>query len=214
MLIRLSATLVEELSRVQFVGHFFFRPFDGSKMTATDLFRAFIVQMVAYLDVLTIGCSETVTTTLTRFFKPKAQPPSLNEVYHECFLALHHYMQDHNVSPCYLIDGLHECAPGEVEKILYKIQDSIAVGARVIITGRESPDISAFVEATKITILEHDTRDDIRAFVDWKLASRRRGPLTRNKELARAVVKALNDRANLMYVCEIIHHSFKLLERF
>lgn len=211
MLIRFRATLVEDLSRVQFVGHFFFRPFDGSKMSATDLFRALIVQMVAYLDVLTIGCSETVTTTLTRFFKPEAQPPSLNEVYHECFLALHHHMQDHNVSPCYLIDGLHECPSGEVEKILPKIQDLIAVGARVIITGRESPDISTFVEATKITILEHDTRDDIRAFIDWKLASRRRGPLTRNKELARAVVKALNDRANLMYVRGTVQYCYKHL---
>ena len=197
-----STTVVEQISASQFVGHFFYQPSDCDKMTASALFRALIPQMIAYLDSLDLRCAPNVKSSLTRYFGLGARPPTLDEIFRECFLRLHSLMTAHRIPILYLIDGFHECEANEIDEVLQRIQELISLGnVRIFITGREGPPIRGYVmDAATIAIRAEDTKEDIRKFIDWKMSSQQHSLLNSNDKLARGVEKALNDRAHLMYV--------------
>jgi hypothetical protein len=197
-----STTVVEQISASQFVGHFFYQPSDSDKMTASALFRALIPQMIAYLDSLDLRCATNVKLSLTRYFGLGARPPTLDEIFRECFLRLHSLMTAHRIPILYLIDGLHECEANEIDEVLQRIQELISLGnVRIFITSREGPPIRGYVlDAATISIRAEDTKEDIRKFIDWKMSSQHHDLLNSDDKLARGVKKALNDRAHLMYV--------------
>lgn len=197
-----STTVVEQISASQFVGHFFYQPSDCDKMTASALFRALIPQMIAYLDSLDLRCAPNVKSSLTRYFGLGARPPTLDEIFRECFLRLHSLMTAHRIPILYLIDGFHECEANEIDEVLQRIQELISFGnVRIFITGREGPPIRGYVlDAATIAIRAEDTKEDIRKFIDWKMSSQHHDLLNSNDKLARGVKQALNDRAHLMYV--------------
>lgn len=176
-------------------------------MTASALFRALIPQMIAYLDSLNLRCAPNIKSCLTRYFGSGARPPTLDEIFRECFLRLHSSMTAQRIPILYLIDGLHECEANEINEVLQRIQELLSLGnARVFVTGREGPHTTSFFSnAATITIRAEDTKGDIRRFVDWKMSIQHHDLLNSNDKLARGVKKALNDRAHLMYV--LIHSN-------
>ncbi|KAF2997863.1 hypothetical protein E8E13_002871 [Curvularia kusanoi] len=198
----IATTVVEEISASQFVGHFFFQSSDCDRMTALALFRALIPQMIAYLDALKLECASNIQTSLTRYFGPKARPPTLDEVFKKCFLRLHSFMIAHRIPVLYLIDGLHECEGDEINQVLQRFQELVSYGdAKVFITSREVPHVTDFITYTiTVVIAAEDTQEDIRKLIDWKMSSQQHRVLQNNDKLARSVKRALNNRAHLMFL--------------
>ena len=171
-------------------------------MTASALFRALIPQMIAYLDSLNLRCAPNVKSSLTRYFGLGARPPTLDEIFTECFLRLHFLMTAHRIPTMYLIDGLYECEANERDDVLQRIQELISLGnAKFFVTSRHSPLTTGFgPDTVTITICADDTRDDIRCFIDRELSRQRYRVLESDHELTQDVKQALNDRAHLRYV--------------
>ena len=192
--------VIEDLSASSLVVHFFYRHSDSANLDARALFRAYIPQMIAYLDSQDTACPSNVQSALTRFFGQNSRNPSFNEVFRECFLPLHCFVVAQGIRIFYVVDGLHECEGNEWPDVLRAFRDLLAIGnAKVMISGRESLAVSSYIPATsKVTISEADTRKDIRSFVSWNIYQTRQQPLTRDTELLEEVVEALNDRAHLM----------------
>lgn len=180
-----------------FVGHFFYRHFDRTRLSAADVFRAYMVQMIAYMDDRGMGCPDYIRRSLTEFFGSKCRPPDFKEVFRLCFLPLHQYMEGNSTTPFYILDGLHECDESEWSLVLRAFRDLLRLGhVRVLIVGRESLDVVGCIpECSKATIMKDDTREDIRRYISWRIAEQ---PLTQDKKLLDDIIAALNEKAHLM----------------
>lgn len=190
--------------RSGFVGHFFFRSSNKTKMKAQDPFRSFISQMIAYLDMLRQPCPYEIQAAITRYFGHRSTVPVFEEVFRDIFLPLHkHFVEHiHDTSATYVIDGLDECERAEWQPVLRACRLLLQKGdARVFISGREDLDVSnPELHLYRINIMEKDVRNDIRTFVDWKMGEKNRdnGQLSTNEALVSDISNTLNDKAHLM----------------
>jgi hypothetical protein len=169
-----------------------------------DLFRSYIYQAIAYLDISDLKCPDVVVDTLAQLFGRNMALPSLGQVLQEAFIPLHEYLVRHVEECTYVVDGLDEVSPIESRAILRSFQR--LKNARIFIAARDNffPR-GANIGRFHIMISESVSRADIRSFIDWKFDDRTEcdRPLTTNPSLVDEAKDALNARAHLMQVPNI-----------
>ncbi|KAF2998234.1 hypothetical protein E8E13_005657 [Curvularia kusanoi] len=198
----ITTSVIEDLVLDNFVGHFFYRYDDATKLAATDVFRAYITQIIAYMDIQGFDCPADILTPIIRLFSPKARLPDFDEVFELCFRPLQQLLETKSVKSFYIIDGLHECDQSQWAIVLRSLQKLTARGkARVLISGRELLNVTASVrKCITVTITKLDTKKDIRNFIDWKVANADYGRLTSDTELEQEIISTLNGKAHLIKV--------------
>ena len=179
------------------VFHFFYSYAHKSRLMAADLFRSYIKQLLNHLDTYTIAWSRDITTCLLRFFGPKSSPPTFDEIIERIFIPLS------NLVPraVFVIDGLDECETGEALKVLGVFRRLILRGdIRFLVSGRESLDITQSIPSSvKISISERHAKEDVQAFVNWKIAEKmQERQLTENSRLLEEIKTTLIEKADRM----------------
>src|ERR1700753_2188947 len=103
-----SGTVLEQLIQKSYetgdlVVHFFCTHSDHTRLTASQLFRSYIKQIISHLSIIKKPCPENVKTPVKRLFGQKAIPPKCVEV-----IELFHLLAKMLAGAIYLVDGLDE----------------------------------------------------------------------------------------------------------
>ena len=144
-------------------------------------------------------CPSRIVSYVKQFYGYKRYPPSLDEVIDEIFLPLSTLLP----STTYVVDGLDECEPEQVQKILKTFQKMGSQrGPRIFISGREALDVASSIPGSNmIRILEEYHKEDIRKFINWKIKEKmRERKLTEDARVLQDIKSKLNERADRMLV--------------
>ena len=204
MLMFLRSTAVEYMvQRSQkaghLVAHFFYSHSKKSQLKAANLFRSYIKQILGYLDITKKRFPLRIASYVKRFYGPKRHYPKFEEMVDEIFVPLSELAP----STIYVVDGLDECEPEEVRKVLKTFQKMMSQhGTRVFISGRESLDVTNSIpDSIAVVISDENNREDIRRFIEWRIGEKMRERLlTEKKSLLQDIKNKLNEKADRMSV--------------
>lgn len=99
------------------------------------------------------------------------------------------------------MDGLDECEPVEMHKILRAFRKIIQAGVhKIFISGREILNVTNSIkDSIELQISSSDALDDIRRFIDWRMDEKMtERVLTENTGVLEEVKRRLNERADRM----------------
>jgi hypothetical protein len=181
------------------VAHFFYSHSNKSRLKAAHLFRSYIKQILGYLDMTKKQFPLRIVSYVKRFYGPKRQYPKFEEMVDEIFVPLSELVP----STIYVVDGLDECEPEEVQKVLKPFQKMMSQhGTRVFISGRESLDVTNSIpDSIAVVISDENNREDIRRFIEWRIGEKmRERQLTEKKSLLQDIRSRLNEKADRMSV--------------
>jgi len=181
------------------VAHFFYSHSNKSRLKAAHLFRSYIKQILGYLDMTKKQFPLRIASYVKRFYGPKRHYPKFEEMADEIFVPLSELVP----STIYVVDGLDECEPEEVRKVLKTFQKMMSQhGTRVFISGRESLDVTNSIpDSIAVVISDENNREDIRRFIEWRIGEKmRERQLTEKKSLLQDVKSKLNEKADRMSV--------------
>ncbi|KAK2791301.1 hypothetical protein FQN52_004978 [Onygenales sp. PD_12] len=194
-----ASTVVEHMrtptrQNPSFVAHFFYRHSNSSQPKADDLVRSYIKQIIGYLGN---GCPEEIRNHVKRFYGPKHYRPNFEEITSKIFIPLTKRLPDIT----YAVDGLDECEPMEVQKVLKTFRQVIALkGPRVFISGRDCLDVEHSIPGSiRIRIADGDNSEDINNFINWKIEEKMlERQLTEDESVLQEIKNELNKRADRM----------------
>ena len=198
----LTSSLLEQLIEnpnlnSQPVFHFFYSHSYKSQLRAANLFQSYIKQILNHLNTHKILYPSEIIVCLERFFGPTPSPPTFDEIVGRIFSPLSKLI----IRATYVVDGLDECEPREISKVL-KIFSGLALqgGVRLLISGRESLDvIRAISSFIMVSVPEEHAREDVRKFVNWKIEEKmQERQLTENSGVLEEVKMTLIDKADRM----------------
>ena len=181
------------------VAHFFYSHSNKSRLKAAHLFRSYIKQILGYLDMTKKQFPLRIASYVKRFYGPKRHYPKFEEMVDEIFVPLSELLP----STIYVVDGLDECEPEEVRKVLKTFQKMMSQhGTRVFISGRESLDVTNSIpDSIAVVISDENNREDIRRFIEWRIGEKMRERLlTEKKSLLQDIKSKLNEKADRMSV--------------
>ena len=153
--------------------------------------------MLGYLDIIRKPCPSQIVSFVKRFFGLKRRCPNFGEIVHEIFLPLSKLLPN----TIYFVDGLDECEPEEVRKILKTFQEIVwQHGPKVFISGREALDVTNSIgDCIAIVISDEGNREDIRRFIEWRIEEKmRERQLTEDESVLQAIKRELTDKADRM----------------
>ncbi|KAL3461840.1 nucleoside phosphorylase domain-containing protein [Aspergillus heterothallicus] len=179
------------------VAHFFFSHSSRASLSAKSLFESFAKQILEYLTRANKPYPRYVVKRIKSLYKTGSCPATLGEVVDEIFLLCCQAVPD----ATYVIDGLDECERSEVVLVLGIIRKMIAQSScRVLVSARDGIDlVQAIPQAITIPIAGQGIDDDIRKFIDWKIAERSCDrTLTEDGALLRDIKIKLVERADHM----------------
>ncbi|KAK2793669.1 hypothetical protein FQN51_001181 [Onygenales sp. PD_10] len=194
-----ASTVVEHMrtptrQNPSFVAHFFYRHSNSSQPKADDLVRSYIKQIIGYLGN---ECPEEIRNHVKRFYGPKHYRPNFEEITSKIFIPLTKRLPDIT----YAVDGLDECKPMEVQKVLKTFRQVIALkGSRVFISGRDCLDVEHSIPGSiRISIADEDNSEDINNFINWKIEEKMlERQLTEDESVLQEIKNELNKRADRM----------------
>lgn len=71
------------------------------------------------MDDRGVGCPDYIRRSLAKdFFGSECRPPDFKEVFRQCFLPLHQYMESNSMTPFFILDGPHGCDESEESLVL------------------------------------------------------------------------------------------------
>jgi hypothetical protein len=181
------------------VAHFFYSHSNKFRLKAAHLFRSYIKQILGYLDMIKKPFPLRITSYVKRFYGPKRHYPKFEEIIDEIFIPLSELLP----STIYVADGLDECEPKEVRKVLKTFQKMMSQhGPRVFISGREALDVTNSIPGSvAVVISDENNREDICKFIEWRIEEKmRERQLTENKSLLQDIKSKLNEKADRMSV--------------
>jgi KAP family P-loop domain len=181
------------------VAHFFYSHSNKSRLKAAHLFTSYIKQILGYLDMNGKQVPPRIISYVKRFYGPKTHHPKFEEIIGEIFVPLSELLS----SVTYVVDGLDECEPEEVRKVLKIFQKTMSQpGTKVFISGREALDvINAIPGSIAVVISDENNREDICRFIEWRIEEKmRERQLTEKKSLLQDVKRKLNEKADRMSV--------------
>jgi hypothetical protein len=208
----ITTAVIEDLSQVGFVGHYFFQPTETTRLQASDLFRSYILQSIAFLDARKIKYPTTIVASITHHFGPKASLPALYAIVKNIVIPLCEVMSTHNQKVFFVLDGLDACNQDEISVVLKTIR-SIAQTAdfHVFISARdEIKNRIEFTQAHNIHLAEQHTQNDIGTFIKWKMEEKKQfdDVLTTSEPLLSHISNVLNEKAHQMYVLQTYEYIF------
>jgi hypothetical protein len=181
------------------VAHFFYSHSNKSRLKAAHLFTSYIKQILGYLDMNKKQPPPRIISYVKRFYGPKRHYPKFEEIIDEIFIPLSELLS----SATYVVDGLDECEPEEVRKVLKTFRKVVSQpGTKVFISGREALDVkNAIPGAITVVISDKNNREDIRRFIEWRIEEKmRERQLTEKKGLLQDIKRKLNEKADRMSV--------------
>ena len=181
------------------VAHFFYSHSNKSRLKAAHLFTSYIKQILGYLDMNQKQFPLRIISYVKRFYGPKRHYPKFEEIIDEIFVPLSELLP----GAIYVVDGLDECEPEEVRKVLRTFQRmTLQPGTKVFISGREALDVTNSIPgSTAVVISDENNREDIRRFVEWGIEEKmRERQLTEKKSLLQDIKRKLNEKADRMSV--------------
>ncbi|KAJ4298854.1 hypothetical protein N0V90_004097 [Kalmusia sp. IMI 367209] len=131
----ITTTVIEELLKVGFVGHYFFQPTAPARIQAGDLFRSYVLQIIAFLDDRKISYPMGVVSLITQYFGPKASTPAVHAIVKNILIPLSDVILRHGKPVFYVLDGLDACNPEEISSVLGLFRESIK--CRIFISARD-----------------------------------------------------------------------------
>jgi hypothetical protein len=178
------------------VAHFFCSDSDMTRLTANQLFRSYIKQIIGYLSIIKKPVPEKVVTAIRKLFGPKALPAGCAEVIDEIFYPL----SDMLPSAIFFVDGLEQCAVKEIRIVRRVLRNLSRDGVKVFISGRESLDVTNSIPGSiTIEISNEDVREDIHTYIEDRIKEKMlERQLTENKEVLEDIKTKLNDGADRM----------------
>lgn len=206
----ITTAVIENLSQNGFVGHYFFQPTQSAKLDAMHLFRSYVLQIIAYLDLQDLTYLQSTVASITHLFGPQASSPTLQAISSHVLIPLHKALSKH-FPTFYVLDGLDACNQEEVSNILRTFrQIANTTGCHIFISARDEMINRADLTGSHLLQLsKHHTHTDIRKFVAWKMEEKRQsdGILTSNEPLLASISQMLNEKAHLMYVSTYPHEE-------
>ncbi|KAK2807307.1 hypothetical protein FQN50_005461 [Emmonsiellopsis sp. PD_5] len=194
-----ASTVVEHMRTLTrktpgFVAHFFYRHSNSCQPKADDLVRSYIKQIIGFLGN---ECPEETRNYVKRFYGPKHYRPNFEEITSKIFIPLTKRLPD----IIYAVDGLDECEPMEVQKVLKVFRQVIALkGPSVFISGRDSLDVKHSIPGSiLIHIADGDNKEDINNFINWKIEEKMlERQLTEDESVLQEIKNELNKGADRM----------------
>ncbi len=198
------------------VAHFFYSHSNKSRLKAAHLFTSYIKQILGYLDMKKKQFPLRIISYVKRFYGPKRHYPKFEEVIDEIFVPLSQLLP----SAMYVVDGLDECEPEEVQKVLKTFQKMmLRPGTKVFISGREALDVANSIPGSiTVVISDENNREDICRFIEWRIEEKmRERQLTEKKSLLRDIKRKLNEKADRMSVQTLVKnrraHTILMFEK-
>jgi hypothetical protein len=185
------------------VAHFFYSHSNKSLLKAAHLFRSYIKQILGYLDMTGKQFPLRIVSYVKRFYGPKRHYPKFEEIIDEIFVPLSELLP----STTYVVDGLDECEPKEIRKVLQTFQKMMSQhGIRVFISGREALDVTNSISnSVAIVISDEDNREDICRFIEWRIGEKtRERQLTEKESVLQDIKNELNEKADRMLVQHLL----------
>lgn len=179
------------------VFHFFYNQSYKSRVRAIDLFESYAKQMISYFEIRKMNYTPQVKSRIKKYYGPRGQRPSLDDLLDYVIFPLSGSLS----SAIFILDGLDECETSDLHSVFKALRRLIQSGMhRVFISGREVLDVRNSIDGSvELPISSSDTVDDIRRFIDWKIAEKmRERPLTQDNDLLNEVKHRLNDKADRM----------------
>ena len=179
------------------VAHFFCSYSHQDRLTASNIFRSYIKQIIGHLNTEGRTYPSKLGSFLRESFSAGKSPLTFDEIIDKIFIPLNALLPD----TIYIIDGIDECSTAESHLVLKAFRKLLSqTRRRIFISGRASLEIrQAIPTSVVITISHQDTKEDIREFVDWKIKEKRyERQLTDNQEMLQEVKTSLIDKADRM----------------
>lgn len=153
--------------------------------------------MISYFEMTKMCYPPQVKSRIKKFYGPRGQKPILDDLLDDVIIPLSRSLS----SAIFVVDGLDECEASDLLSVLQAMRGLIQSGLhRLFISGREVLDVRNSINGSvEIPISSSDTVDDIRRFIEWKIAEKmRERQLTEDKAMLSEVKRSLNDKADRM----------------
>jgi hypothetical protein len=130
--------VIEDLSQVDFFGHYLFQPTEPTGLQASGLFRSCILQIIAFLDVRKIKHPITIMSSITHHFGLKASFPAFYAITKDILIPLCKVLSTHDQKVIFDLDGLDACNQDEIWVVLKTLRNiAQKAGCHMFISARE-----------------------------------------------------------------------------
>jgi hypothetical protein len=177
--------------------HYFFNHSFRQHLTARSLCESCVKQLLFNLESTKKGCPPIIIDRLVDFYGPKKHPPLLEEVVDEVLIPLLAVTD----KPIIAIDGLDECGPGEIKKVvtvLIKLLNTTT--ASLFIASREELDITRRIQGSiRIRITPENTKEDVEHFISYQIERmQKHHRITESEDMLKYIKVELQQKADRM----------------